>query len=83
MTVRTTRSTATFRRPFTLKALAGEQPAGSYEIETDEEVIEGNDLTAYRRVATILHVTRGGTTRTVTVDPRDLEAALARDAAAS
>jgi hypothetical protein len=82
MTVRTTRSTVTFRGPFTLKAIDGEQAPGVYEIETDEAVMEGNDLTAYRRIATLFHVRRGGTTRTYRVDRRDLEAALARDAAA-
>ncbi|WP_126174381.1 hypothetical protein [Altericroceibacterium xinjiangense] len=54
-------------------------PAGTYDVDTDEEVIEGNERTVYLRVATLLHLRNGGTTQTVTVDPKDLEHALARD----
>ena len=81
MTIRTTKSRVTFNRPFSLKGVDGVQPPGSYEVETDEEVIEGNERTVYRRVATILYLSAGGTTVSCTIDPDDLAAALARDAA--
>ncbi len=79
MAVRTTRSSVTFAAPFKLKALDAVQPAGTYAVETDEEIIEGNERTVYRRIATLLFIPRDGTTAAVTVDPADLEAALAHD----
>ena len=81
MPVRTTRTQATFKEPFQLPELDGPQPAGSYDVDTDEEVIEGNERTVYLRVATILHVRSPGSTRFVTIDPAGLKAALERDAA--
>ena len=79
MTIRTTKSTVTFRSPFRVKGMSEQQPAGTYEVETDEEAIEGNDRTVYRRVATLLILKDAGHTRTVTIDPASLEAALATD----
>ena len=79
MALRTTRSSVTFAAPFKLKALEATLPAGSYAIETDEEVIEGNERTVFQRVATLLYLERDGATLAVTVDPQDLDAALARD----
>jgi hypothetical protein len=83
MATRTTKSRVTFKAPFSLKGIDGEQPAGSYDVETDEEAIEGNEHTVYRRVATILYLTGDGVTRSCRVNPEDLTAALARDAAAA
>lgn len=77
--IRTTRSSVVFRSPFRLKGFSKPEPAGVYAVETDEDVIEGNDHTTYVRVATLLHIETGGTIRTVTVDPADLQAALERD----
>lgn len=57
----------------------GLRPAGTYDVDTDEECIEGNRRTAYLRVATILHVHSLGSKRFVTIDPAGLEAALERD----
>jgi len=82
MTLRTTRSTVNFTAPFTLKALAGPQPAGLYDVETEEEIVEGNARTVYIRIATLLYVRSPGMTRTVTIDPDDLRRALAEDDAA-
>jgi hypothetical protein len=80
MTIRTTRAIVSFASPFRLKGFAAPAPAGDYEVETDEEAIEGNGRTVYVRVATLMFITSGGTTRTVTIDPADLDAALKRDA---
>lgn len=79
MTIRTTKITVTFRSPFRVKGMSEQHPAGTYEIETDEEAIEGNDRTVYRRIATLLILKDAGQTRTVTIDPTSLEAALAAD----
>jgi len=81
MTVRTTRSSVTFRSPFRLPGIDELQPAGTFDIEIDEDAIEGNEHTVYRRVATILYVRSGGTTQAFTVDPEDLRTALAKDGA--
>jgi len=80
--MRTTKSRVTFDAPFTLSDSVGELPAGTYHIEVDEEEILGSERAAYRRVTTLLFVQCRGTTRTLTIDPKHLEAALQRDAVA-
>ena len=39
--MRTTRESITFDRPFFLSAVGEVQPAGTYTLEIDEELIEG------------------------------------------
>ena len=39
--MRTTRETVTFDHPFSLYAVDGLQPPGTYEIDIDEDLIEG------------------------------------------
>jgi hypothetical protein len=83
MTTRTTETTVTFRRPFTLVALDVAQPAGTYRVETDEELLEGLSFDAFQRVATMLHLpamsASGGRRQVITVDPAELAAALEAD----
>ena len=83
MTTRTTETTVTFRRPFTLAALDGAQPAGTYRVETDEELLSGLSFDAFQRVATMLHLPAmsapGGRRQVITVDPAELSAALEAD----
>jgi len=81
--VRTIKSTVTFNRPFSLNDSLGELPAGTYDIEVDEEEIPGIERTPYHRVATLLFVRTPGTTRTLAIDQNQLEAALQKDAAHS
>jgi len=86
MTTRTTKSTVTFTRPFSLSGFDGEQPAGSYSVETDEELLDGMSFPAYRRMATMMQLNtsssgRGGVLQVAVIDPGQLEAALAADAA--
>lgn len=87
MTIRTSRKTVTFKKPFTLRGVEEILPAGAYTVETDEEPQEGVSFLAYRRILTLLHVPgRPGDrvlTRVLTVDPTDLDAALERDRARS
>ena len=84
-TSRTSREAVTFARPFTLRGIDGEQPAGTYPVETDEELIPGLSFIAWRRVASLMFLPSrpGGPVpgRIATVDPLELEAARARDAA--
>jgi len=79
MALRTSKSVVTFKGPFSLPELEGLLPAGDYRIETDEEIIEGLERTAYVRRATLLYVESGSTTQVVTIDPQGIEAALASD----
>jgi hypothetical protein len=80
--LRTSRSTVTFARPFLLGGTDEVFPQGDYDVETDEELVEGLSFLAYRRVATYvrLHPETGGA-RTLTVDPVEFDAAVARDLA--
>ena len=77
--MRTTRASITFDRPFSLTAVDGEQPAGTYTVEIDEELIEGLSFLAYRRVATTLYLPLlhegKGSMQAIRVDPAELDAA--------
>ena len=79
---RTRREDMIFRRPFLLKGWAEAQPAGTYAVETEEELIEGLSFPAYRRVSTT--ITRqaaraGALVQAIAVDPRELTRAQAAD----
>jgi hypothetical protein len=83
MTVRTTSRTVTFVHPFSLSGTLEVQPAGTYTVETDEELLEGLSIPAYRRIATLLRLERTtGTalTQIVETNPVELAGALAKDA---
>jgi hypothetical protein len=85
MTTRTKRKTASFVHPFLLNGVGRTLPAGAYEVLTDEELIEGLSFPVYRRVSTMIIVPAPAphktSTEMLTVDPRELQAALDRDAA--
>jgi len=87
MTTRTTETTVIFAQPFTLRGFPDAFPAGSYVVETDEELLDGVSVVAYRRTLTLLHLHqsagRSGLGGTMAVDPDDLQAALDRDRANS
>lgn len=80
MVLRTTRSCVTFSAPFRVRALDAVLPAGTYDVATEEEGIEGNVRTVYVRVATLLSVRTGNLMQTVTVDPADLAQGVWRPA---
>jgi hypothetical protein len=83
MTIRTSRKTVTFSKPFTLGGVDEVLPAGAYTVETDEEPLDGISFLAYRRISTVLYVPgRPGDrvlARMLTIDPNQLDAALERD----
>jgi hypothetical protein len=85
MTIRTSEKTVTFSRPFVLGEFDEVLPAGAYSVETDEERLEGISFPAYRRILTVIHLHaksgHPGLTRALTIDPKELEAALRRDRA--
>ena len=82
--MRTTRETVTFDQPFSLHAVDGVQPAGTYRVEIDEDLIEGLSFLAYRRVATTIYLPLryggAGSVQAVRVDPRELDVARWRHA---
>jgi hypothetical protein len=84
VTIRTTTKVVTFTRPFVLSGLDEVQSAGSYEVETDEELLESLSFQAYRRILTLIRLparpAHPGMTRSVSIDPAELDAALERDA---
>jgi len=77
--MRTTRESITFDQPFSLTAVDKLQPAGTYAVDIDEELIEGLSFLAYRRVATTiylpLHQGSYGSVQAIRVDPQELTAA--------
>ena len=81
MLSRTCHEDMVFARPFVLKGWAKPHPAGSYDVETEEELIEGLSFPAWRRVATTItrKVRDGGIVQAITVDPQDLAEAKAAD----
>jgi hypothetical protein len=87
MTTRTTRQSVMFRRPFSISGAEGVQPAGTYIVETDEELLEGLSFPAYHRVSTsiILPVqgSGSGSYQVVRIDPAELEEVQRRDAEGS
>jgi hypothetical protein len=86
MLTRTHRETVTFHGPFTLEGVGRPLPAGSYEVVTDEELIEGLSFPVYRRVATTMLVPAQfshAAVEMLIIDPIGLAAAIDRDAAAT
>ena len=84
MTVRTSRKTVTFRQPFSLSGIDEVQPAGTYTLETDEELLPGVSFPAYRHIASLMVLRARGDGAVVeevaNVDPLELQAAQERDA---
>ena len=85
MAMRTTKSTVTFVHPFRLETFGDQLPAGRYSIETDEELLEAVSFPAYCRTATMMQLMvdprHPGVTDIAMIDPKQLEEALAADAA--
>ena len=85
MTTRTSKKTVTFRKPFVLGGYDEVLPAGAYNVETEEKLLEGISFPAYRRILTLIDLQaepgRPGLTRTLIIDPNELDAALNRDQA--
>ena len=84
MTMRTTLKTVTFRWPFLLSAIGEVQAAGTYNVETNEELLQDVSFPAYRRIETLIFLPSrpGGARveRVVDIDPLELEAAQKNDA---
>jgi hypothetical protein len=83
MTGRTTRTSVTFSRPFSLSDLDGIQPAGTYRIQTLDVTLDSLSFLAYRRVSTTIELpcvgVAGSRRHVIAIDPLELETALNRD----
>lgn len=83
MQTRTRRSTACFLHPFVLAGLGDAQPPGEYDIDEDEQVVEGLSWIAWHRTATFIHLHAGHAgariRQMVEIDHADLEQALELD----
>ena len=84
MSIRTTETTVTFRRPFRLSSFDRQEPAGTYRVVIDEEEILGLSFLAYQRSATMLHTPAlsvlNGSRQVFVIDPAELATALEADA---
>ena len=83
MATRTMQTVVRFNSAFALPGFDAPQPPGDYRVDLDEEPLEGPSRTAWRRVATFIHLpaisTRGSTQQMVPIEPSSLEAALHKD----
>jgi hypothetical protein len=80
---RNSESIVTFRHPFTIDAALSDQPAGSYRVTKEEELIEGISYPTYRLISSALQIPAIGvpslTKQFVAIADADLKAALERD----
>jgi hypothetical protein len=83
MLTRTIHRTIHFNAPASLDGLDRPLPPGDYEVNEDEELIEGLSWLAYRRVATFITVPatpeNGHVSRMLPIDAEALEEMLRRD----
>lgn len=68
-----------FLSPFTLGKDPEVYPAGTYDVETKEEVVERGGYMAHVRTGTMLIIPTASGTRSRPVEGSDLDKALARD----
>jgi hypothetical protein len=84
MTVQTTSRTVTFVHPFNLSGTDEVQPAGTYTVDRDEELLQASSTLAYRRIATVIRLSARTTgtvlTQIIETNPVELAGALAKDA---
>src|SRR5256885_8556680 len=78
MTTRSRRETITFLHPFRINGIDRLLRPGTYEVITDEEMIEGLSFASFRRVATMIMVPaappRTSTMGRISISPVDLAA---------
>jgi hypothetical protein len=83
MTIRSRRETVTFRHPFRIHGIDRLLPAGSYGVIADEQTIQAETVSAWRRVGTSIIVPVEGVLGSVemrSIRALDLADAIAVDA---
>jgi hypothetical protein len=86
MTMRSRRETVTFQHPFRIRGIDRLLLPGTYEVITDEEMIEGLPFPAFRRVATMIMLpaaAQNSAMEIVSIGSVDLSDAQRMDASAS
>ena len=87
MTIRSRKETLVFDHPFRLEGTDRLYPAGTYDVVTDEEMIDGLSFASYRRIATMIMVPGewpfASATEMVAISAIDLANAQRNDKAAS
>jgi hypothetical protein len=69
-----------FSSPFSLGASPEVYRAGTYDVETAEDTVAGNEHTAHVRTSTVLIIPTPSGTRHINIRGSDLDAALKEDA---
>jgi hypothetical protein len=86
-TTRSRREIVVFKHPFRIASVGRMLPAGSYEVVTDEEMIEGLSFASFRRVATMMMVPaappHSSSVEMISISPIELFDARHDDAAMS
>jgi hypothetical protein len=86
MTTRSKREQIIFKHPFRIKGIERELAAGSYEVVTDDEMIEGLSFPCFRRLATLIMVPgaspHSSSIEMISIDPIDLSNARDTDSRA-
>ena len=84
MLTRTTARSVTFKHPFRLDGVDDIQPAGSYVVESEEELLQALSFPGWRRRSMVIRLRASGANspddQVTTVDAAALEAALLKDA---
>ncbi|WP_417451225.1 hypothetical protein [Kordiimonas sp.] len=81
MTSRSIERTVTFKNDFKVRGYKRPLPAGVYQTETEEVLLEGSITPAYRRYQTTLRLQpeRPGIEEYLTLSPGEFDAAILRD----
>ena len=86
MTKRLSDKSVTFDHPFSLNDIGGAFAPGTYAVEKAGEQLNGLSFVGYRRVTTTIALpssnTANNSRQLLEIEPRELEASLARDAEA-
>lgn len=81
--IRTTQRVVSFQKSFALPGYDAPQPAGEYLVGQDEEALESASRTAWRRVASFIHLPATSTgqwpQQMVPISPDLLEALIEKD----
>jgi hypothetical protein len=80
-TTRVISTTVTFVRPFILDGFGELQRPGSYIVDTEEELMDTLSAAAWKRISTVIRLSRHGATEYLPINPDQLSEALRRDGA--
>lgn len=81
MFTRATSRQVVFKRPFMLNGFESAQAAGTYKVDSEEELIEELSFPAWKRTTTTIQLRNDGAIEHWTIDPDELHAALVHDSA--